>query len=154
MTPKLLIFCCIFARFGGPQFARAQVVTDSLFRTPAQNRHWLASLKQQALASQWRRIQSRYFRAQEATSPSGSVTALPILLVDGLAVERTSTGMPIWNLVATHLTTANLKTIAVIEREPSGVYINKASTGWIVVTVADNSLNRMLQRASKRTNSR
>jgi hypothetical protein len=111
-------------------------------------------LKQQALASQWTRIQSRYFRAQEATSPSGSVTALPILLVDGLAVERTSTGMPIWNLVATHLTTANLKTIAIIEREPSGVYVNKASTGWIVVTVADNSLRRMLQRASKRTNSR
>lgn len=154
MTPKLLVFCCMLAGLRYPLFAHAQVIPDSLFRTPAQNKHWLATVKQQALASQWTRIQSRYFRAQEATSPSGSVTVLPILLVDGLIVEHTRIGMPLWNLVATHLSAANLKTIDVIEREPNGVYVNQASTGWIVITVADNSLRRTLRRTSKRTKSR
>lgn len=153
VNSKTLVFCCILTYLSLPLCAHAGIKADSLFRTPAQNRHWLATLKQQALASQWAQIQTRYFEAQEASLPIGPVTALPMLVVDGLVVEQTSTDKRIWDLVATQLTAARVKTIDVMEHEPSGVYVNKAFTGWIVVTVADRTLRKTLQRISRRTQS-
>jgi hypothetical protein len=126
MNSKMLVFCCIFTYFSLPLCAHACIKADSLFRTPAQNRHWLATLKQHALANQWAQIQTRYFEAQEANLPIGPVTALPMLVVEGLVVEQTSTDKRIWDLVTTQLTAARVKTIDVIEHEPSGLYVNKA----------------------------
>lgn len=151
MPSKLLVLCAILICTRLPLCAQSHTVTDSLFRTPAQNRHWLATLKQQELANQWAQIQARYFVAQESSLPTKTVTALPLLVIEGVLLEPTSTSKSIWDLVATQLTATKVKTIDVIEREPSGMYVEKAFTGFIIVTVADRTLRKALQRASKRT---
>lgn len=151
MAKKLWILFGVFASAGFPAAAQTRMGTDSLFMTHAQNRRWLIALKEQRTADQWGRIRNRYFSSPQGTSsPHGEVNSLPLLLVEGLAVDVTRADDPVREIVATQLTPAKVKAITVIEREPEGVYVNKASTGWIVITLADKSLRKVLRRMGKR----
>jgi hypothetical protein len=123
---------------------------DSLFMTPAQNSRWLGALKTQQKATQWARVRSRYFESpQWSSSPLGEAGSLPVLVVDGIVVGQTSAGKPIRDLLATQLTADKVKDILVMERQPDELYIEKAFTGLIVISLADRPLRKALRHAEK-----
>ncbi|AHJ95565.1 hypothetical protein [Hymenobacter swuensis] len=78
------------------------------------------------------------------------MTSLPLLLVEGIAVDVTSAGDPVREVVLAQLTPDKVKAITVLEREPEGVYVNKAFTGWIIISLADKPLRKVLRRMEKR----
>jgi|GEM_PF-3784434 len=120
--------------------------------TPAQNRCWLAALQGQGVADQWARIRSRYFSSpQQASPPHSEVASIPLLIVEGIIIDETSAGSPVWEVLATQLTPAKVKDITVMEREPEGLYINKVFTGWIIITLADKPLRKVLRQTIKRS---
>lgn len=73
-----------------------------------------------------------------------------MLVVEGIVVEVTGAGGPIRNVLASQLTPAQVKAITVLEREPVGLYVNKAFTGLIVISLADKQLRKALRRTDKR----
>jgi len=119
--------------------------------TPAQNHRWLVALKKQGVADQWAQIRSRYFLAPpQASSPTSPAGSVPVLVVEGIVVEMTDAGAPIRDVLASQLTPAKVKAITVLEREPAGLYVNKAFTGLIIISVADKQLRKALRRTDKR----
>lgn len=151
MINKLWALFCFVICGGLPSLAQPHTAPDSLFMTPAQNNRWLVALKKQGVADQWAQIRSRYFLSpHQASSPTILAGSVPVLVVDGIVVEVTDAGDPIWDVLARQLTPAKVKAITVLEREPVGLYVNKPFTGVIIVSVADKQLRKVLRRTDKR----
>ncbi len=87
-------------------------------------------------------IQNRFFRQKEFKYIASDI--IPIVIVNGYIVKEILDA-ELKNLLGYQLTQDKVK-LTILEKEPEGVYVNKAWTPIIILNINDKRINRLLKR--------
>ena len=140
------LLCTAFFLSSVSSFSQ-QINRDSIIdRKIKDARIWASSLKKLDLLDQWKAITSKYFNPQKDSSLPSYYKNDPTLVIDQHIV-------PHWDLNSTTkkalkelLAVEFIEKIEVVEKEPKGLYINKAFTGYILVTLKNKKVKRKFRK--------
>ncbi|MCX2574645.1 hypothetical protein [Pedobacter sandarakinus] len=110
--------------------------------TAEENELWLKRVIPSEKGTQLTLIQNRFFKRKDFTKSAN--TAIPVVIANGIVVNEI-VNTELKNLLATQLTTDKVQ-ITIVEKEPEGLYVNKAWTGIIVLSISDKKINKLLKR--------
>lgn len=112
------------------------------------NQKWLTELKGQEASLQWKMISDRYFGNVVASSKGGNSKQIaPVLIIDGIAIDiGDKTNAETKTKLRSLLTEDKIASVQVIDKEPDGVYINKAFTGIVLVRTNDKKISKTLSK--------
>jgi hypothetical protein len=108
-----------------------------------ENWDWLTRLKTSDKESQWNLVKNRLVEKRQTLDPKDKLD-VPVLIVDGIPIADNIDKRQREFLV-TQLT-AEMVDIQVMEKEPEGLYINKAFTGIVLLTITDKKTSRKFKK--------
>ena len=144
---KVLVSILVSLLFSQSLFGQ-QLSAEQLFVTDTANQKWLTELKAQEMPLQWKMIANRYFGNIDASSKGdNSKQNAPVLIIDGIAIDITDrTSFETKTKWRSLLTEDKIASVQVIDREPDGLYINKAFTGIVLVRTNDKKISKTLSK--------
>ena len=108
------------------------------------NKTWLKNLKSLDKTNQWKMIRDKYFIA---TNDRNVTQDDPLLIIDGIPLPITDSLTEKSRAKLTSLLTEDkIGDIKIIDQEPEGVYINKAFTGLILITLNDKKTSKKVRK--------
>ncbi len=111
--------------------------------TSEQNRDWLANLGSAGKDLQLSLVKSRLIENIQTLNQADRLE-VPVLVIDGIPIEvNISDGQK--EFLKSQLTVDKVE-IIVVAKEPEGLYVNKAFTGVVLVTITDKKTSRKFRR--------
>lgn len=111
------------------------------------NEVWLTKLKSQTIHDQWKNISQRFFEFDEIVNPEDNFNLVhPVLTVDGIPLLTSELSVQSRHSLQNLLTVESIGTILVMDKEPDGLYSNKAFTGIVVVTLNNKKISKKFQK--------
>lgn len=125
-----------------------QLPSDQMLLSATANEQWLAKLKAQETFVQWEMIVRRYFQPTSGvTMDKRSVNSVPLLVIDGIVLGITeNTPTKSRTQLRTLLTHDKIDSVYIIDKEPEGMYVNKAFTGILLVTTSISEVSKELSK--------
>ena len=115
-----------------------------LLMTSDQNASWLENFQNLECDLQLKYIKGRYFTMNFSSPDNEGDGVAPLLIIDGIPIDATNLNENKRKLFLKKLTADKIKEIKVLDKEPEGLYINKAFTGVIMLVLNDKKLSREL----------
>lgn len=138
---KSLVYIIFFLFVATVSFGQ-DLSSDSYGMTAKENEIWLKKLMSSEKEMQLTLIQNRFFRQKEFKHIASDI--IPIVIVNGYIVKEILDA-ELKNLLGYQLTQDKVK-LTILEKEPEGVYVNKAWTPIIILNINDKRINRLLKR--------
>ncbi|TCC90216.1 hypothetical protein EZ428_13120 [Pedobacter frigiditerrae] len=110
--------------------------------TAEDNEIWLKKVLLSDKETKLTLIQHRFFRQKEFKKLAND--AIPILIANGIVVNEVA-NIELRNLLVNQLTPDNVQ-VTILDKEPEGLYVNKAWTGIIILNIKDRKINKLLKR--------
>jgi hypothetical protein len=111
--------------------------------TSVNNAEWLTKLKTSDKESKLNLVKERLVQNRRILDPNDKLD-VPVLIIDGIfiadRIDRRTSEFLINEL------TAEMVDIQVLEKEPEGVYINKAFTGIVLLTITDRKASKKFKK--------
>jgi hypothetical protein len=111
--------------------------------TSEQNKDWLTQVSTVDKDSQLSLIKSRLIANRQSLNQSDKLDA-PVLIIDGIPIKDNIDGRQ-KEFLKTQLTVKTTD-IKVVEKEPEGLYINKAFTGIVLIVITDKKTSKKFRR--------
>jgi hypothetical protein len=114
--------------------------------TAESNQEWLTNLKPQDKSEQLAMVRERFFMKHSVRNDSVGMSLFsPVLVIDGIPILESLTENAREQLY--HLLSEDsVKEIAVLDKEPEQLYVNKRWTGIIAVVLSDKKASRKLKK--------
>jgi hypothetical protein len=112
------------------------------------NQKWLTELKAQEMPLQWNMIANRYLGDVDASSKGEKSKQFgPLLIIDGIAINiNEKTNAETRKKLRILLAKDKISSVHVMEKEPEGLYINKAFIGIVLVRTNDKKISKTLSK--------
>lgn len=110
--------------------------------TNEQNKDWLIKVSHADKDLQFRLIKGRLIENRQPLNLTGNV-AVPVLIIDGIPMEDSISEKQ--KAFLNTLTVENVD-IKIVEKEPEGLYINKAFTGMVLIIIANKKTSKKFRR--------
>jgi hypothetical protein len=124
--------------------ALSQTKTDATYgMTSEQNRDWLAKVSNTDKDLQLSLITNRLIENRQILNQADRLD-VPVLIVDGIPIEENINDRR-REFLESQLTVEKVD-IIVVEKEPEGLYINKAFTGIVLITITDKKTSKQFKR--------
>jgi len=111
--------------------------------TSEENLDWLTRVKTSDKETQFNLVKNRLLEKRQTLDPKDKLN-VPVLIIDGIPIvdniEKRQREFLVTQL------TADAVVIQVIEKEPEGLYINKAFTGIVLLTISDNKTSKQFKK--------
>jgi hypothetical protein len=144
---RQIILTVLLSLFTAMLFGQTTLKDNRLLMTHHQNRSWLKAIMPLDKADQWNIISDRFFSSnQKQAAKNDSMRFYPLLVIDGiplLITDSLSGGSR--TKLASLLTINKISEIRILDREPDGLYVNRAFTGVILVTLNDKKTRKRLR---------
>jgi hypothetical protein len=111
--------------------------------TSEQNRDWLAKVSNTDKDLQLSLITNRLIENRQILNQADRLD-VPVLIVDGIPIEENINDRR-REFLESQLTVEKVD-IIVVEKEPEGLYINKAFTGIVLITITDKKTSKQFKR--------
>jgi len=111
--------------------------------TGEQNKDWLVRVRDADKDLRLILVKGRLFENRQTLNPADKLD-VPVLIIDGIPIEdNIDKGQR--EFLNTQLTTDNVD-IQIVEKEPDGLYINKAFTGIVLLTITNKKTSKKLKK--------
>lgn len=119
-----------------------QDLTNSQYgMTVEENEIWLKKAVLLDRETQLTSIQNRFFRRIAFKKLAND--AIPVIVANRVMVNEVS-NIELKNLLSNQLTTDNVQ-VTILEKEPEGLYVNKAWTGIVILNIKDKKISKLLK---------
>ncbi|WP_316736622.1 hypothetical protein [Pedobacter aquatilis] len=109
--------------------------------TVEENEIWLKKAVLLDRETQLTSIQNRFFRRIAFKKLAND--AIPVIVANRVMVNEVS-NIELKNLLSNQLTTDNVQ-VTILEKEPEGLYVNKAWTGIVILNIKDKKISKLLK---------
>lgn len=143
LTDKMrMLTALLFFLFVTTTSFSQDVANDAYGMTAEENEIWLKKALSSDKETQLTLIKNRFFRQEEFKKSAND--AIPIVVINGIIVSEVS-NVKLKNVLVNQLTPDKVM-VTIIEKEPERIYINKAWTGIILLTISDKKINKLLKK--------
>jgi hypothetical protein len=108
-----------------------------------ENLDWLARLKTSDKESKLNLVKNRLVKNRQTLDP-GDKLDVPFLIIDGIPITDSIDNKQREFLI--NQLTAETVDIQVMDKEPEGIYINKAFTGIVLLTITDKKASKKFKK--------
>jgi hypothetical protein len=135
---RTLTFIFIFATLATATLA--QNAAETPYKMPRQqNEAWMVRVKKADKIVQLELVKNRLFREHQ-TANQADDGDVPLLIIDGIAMDKNIDKKKLDFLHAN--LTADKVDIAIIEKEPKELYVNKRFTGMVLLKIVDRKIRK------------
>lgn len=110
--------------------------------TAKENELWVKKVMSSEKEKQLILIQNRFFRHKEIKKSVDDV--VPIIIANGIFVNEIA-NIELRNLFVNQLTPDKVQ-ITILDKEPEGLYVNKAWTGIVILSINDKKISKLLRK--------
>jgi hypothetical protein len=111
--------------------------------TSGENLDWLGRLKTSDKESKLNLVKNRLVQKRQTLDPNEKLD-VPMLVIDGVFIEDSLDKREKEFLI--NELTADMVDIQVLEKEPEGLYIEKAFTGIVLLTITDKKASKKFKK--------
>jgi hypothetical protein len=98
----------------------------------------------------WEIIKDRFFESEKKElNLDERITEAPLLIIDGIILNLKSDTNKL-NEISRLLTNEKNKELGILDKEPEGLYVNKAFSGIILVTLTDKKTSKKFRKLNKK----
>lgn len=122
----------------------SQTKTDATYgMTSEQNKEWLSKVSNADKDLQIRLVKSRLIENRQTLNQTVRLD-VPVLIVDGIPIEENINDRQ-REFLKSQMTVDKVD-IKVVEKEPEGLYVNKAFTGIVLIVITDKKTSKKFRR--------
>lgn len=122
----------------------SQTKTDTTYgMTSEQNKEWLSKVINADKDLQIRLVKSRLIENRETLNQTDSLD-IPVLIVDGIPIKENINDRQ-REFLKSQMTVDKVD-IKVVEKEPEGLYVNKAFKGIVLIEITDKKTSKKFRR--------
>jgi hypothetical protein len=122
----------------------SQTTTDATYgMTSEQNKEWLSKVINADKDLQIRLVKSRLIEKRQTLNQTDRLV-VPVLIIDGIPIEENINDRQ-REFLKSQMTVDKVD-IKVVEKEPEGLYVNKAFTGIVLIVITDKKISKKFRR--------